>query len=243
MLTQQIESTFLRYLIDQEIAVGQGLPTLQEMSAELGISVGKLREQLEVARQLGIVSVRPRLGIQREPFDFLPLVRQGMLFALGSGEGNFAQFNQLRQALEIGLWREAVTQLTAADFDTLDRIVGRAWEMLYGNPIRVPKSEHRDLHLTVFSRLDNPFVQGLLAAYWEAYEINEQTRFTEYEYWVVVWQYHEQIVAALRAGEIEEGRQLLIEHFSLLRPTPKLAQQGNGSAMAPNTNNLDDGLG
>jgi DNA-binding FadR family transcriptional regulator len=229
MPAKRLESSFLRYLIQHQIEPGASLPTLQVISDELGISVGKLREQLEVARHLGLVSVRPRLGMQREPFDFSLCMREAMLFALGSNEASFEQLNQMRQALEISLWKEAVTRLTAADLERLDQIISQAWGMLYGEPVHVPKQEHRDLHLTIFSRLDNPFVQGVLKSYWEAYELNERTRYTGYEYWIGVWEYHERIVKALKAEQIEESRQLLIEHFSLLRPTPKLAQQVNGS--------------
>ena len=48
-----LESPFLQYLIHHDLGVGERLPTLQEVSGELGVSVGKLREQLEVARGLG----------------------------------------------------------------------------------------------------------------------------------------------------------------------------------------------
>lgn len=240
MSQNRINSSFLRYLIDNQIMAGDSLPTLQEISSELGISVGKLREQLEVARHLGLVSVRPRIGMQREPFDFFACVREGMLFALGSGEGSFDQFSQMRQSIEIGLWAEAVTQLTPADIDLLDDTVAQAWAKLSGNPVRIPAKEHRQLHLTIFSRLDNPFVQGILTAYWEAYELNERTRHTEYQYWLDVWGYHERIVKAIRRGSVEESRQLLIEHFALLRPVPALAQQINRS-MTVNNNSLNGG--
>ena len=46
------------------------------------------------------------------------------------------------------------------------------------------------------------------------------TRFVSYAYWVEVWEYHERIVAALEAGEYAASRQLLQEHFSLLRSVP-----------------------
>ncbi|HZD10125.1 MAG TPA: GntR family transcriptional regulator, partial [Candidatus Binatia bacterium] len=69
---RKIEPEFLNYIIEQKISPGARLPTLAEMSAEIGISLGKLREQLEVARSRGLVSVKPRVGTQREPFSFLP---------------------------------------------------------------------------------------------------------------------------------------------------------------------------
>ena len=49
-------SEFLHYLASHKEAE-DGLPTLAELSRELGISVATLREQLEVARALGLVEV------------------------------------------------------------------------------------------------------------------------------------------------------------------------------------------
>ncbi len=220
MILNKLDSDFLRYLIEKRVAPGERLPSLGEISAEMGVSVGKLREQLEVARALGFVSVRPRLGTHREPFRFTPAVLHSVLFGLGTGEADFEQFSRLRCALEASFWQEAVTQLTAEDKAYLQEILDTAWQKLRGQPIHIPNGEHRLLHLTIFSRLDNPFVRGVLEAYWDAYEASELTRYMGYQYWLDVWTYHERIVAALAAGEFEEGRQLLIEHFSLLPTHP-----------------------
>ena len=70
MLLHRLDSDFIKYLIDNHVEAGDRLPTLNEISHNLGISTGKLREQLEVARSLGFVSVKTRTGIQREPFNF-----------------------------------------------------------------------------------------------------------------------------------------------------------------------------
>jgi DNA-binding FadR family transcriptional regulator len=74
--------------------------------------------------------------------------------------------------------------------------------------------------LKVFDRLDNPFVKGLLAAYWDAYEASEMTRFADYQYWLDVWTYHERIAEALFQNDLEQGRQLLVQHFELLPKDP-----------------------
>ena len=223
MLTDRLDSNFLRYLVAHNGATSDHkLPPLNAISDELGISVGKLREQLEVARQMGLVSVRPRVGIQRETFDFQQVIEQGTLFGLATGEVSFAQLNQLRQAVEIGCWPTAVVLLTPADKQALRDIVAAAWQKLRGEPIHVPNAEHRQLHLTIFSRLDNPFVQGILGTYWEAYRASELTRYTRYQYWVDVWTYHEQIVEAIWDDNPAQGLQLLIEHFSLIRTPPPL---------------------
>ena len=213
----RLDSQFLRYLIDNDILPGERLPALNDISLEMGISVGKLREQMEVARKMGLVSARPRLGIQREPFEFSQMLVDGVLFGLATGEANFEQFSQLRQVVETGFWDQAVRLLTAADKERLRSLIVQAWEKLRGEPIHLPNGEHRDFHLTIFSRLSNPFVQGILETYWQAYEASEMTRFASYAYWIEVWTYHEKIVDALCNNDFTLGRQLLVEHFSLLK--------------------------
>lgn len=221
MVLDKLDSDFLKYLLDNQLVAGAQLPPLTEISKALGVSVGKLREQLELARSMGLVSVRPRLGMQREPFNFAPTVLNGVLFGLGSGEATFQQVSQVRVALEVSFWDTAVTQLTSADKVELLEIVNLAWQKLRGSPIHVPNGEHRQLHLKIFSRLDNPFVQGLLTAYWDAYDASELTRFASYQYWTEVWSYHQRIVEALVANDFENGRHLLIQHFNLLPTSPE----------------------
>jgi DNA-binding FadR family transcriptional regulator len=226
MHLNKLDSAFLRYLVDSQVAPGERLPTLNQIGQELGVSVGKLREQLEVARGLGLVSVRPRVGIVREPFDFSQAVLAGVLFGLGTGEAQFKQFSDLRQAIEIDFWETAVHELTPEDKQQLQNLVAKAWAKLKGSPIHVPNEEHRQLHLTIFSRLPNPFVQGMLAAYWDAYEAVELTRFAPYDYWLEVWEYHERIVAAIVQGDAPLGLALLKTHFGLL---PEQASSTNGA--------------
>jgi DNA-binding FadR family transcriptional regulator len=212
----RLDSDFLKYLAQYHIEPGDRLPPLSEIGENMGVSVGALREQLAVARGLGVVSARPRLGLRREPFDFSQAVLPAVLFSLATGESCFAQLSRLRRAIEVSFWDEAVVLLTSEDKVRLGQLVDEAWAKLRGDPIHIPNAEHCQLHLTIFSRLDNPFVQGLLVAYWDAYDASELTRFMGYRYWVDVWTYHEQIVDALCAGEFERGRRLLNEHFALL---------------------------
>lgn len=223
MRLDKLDSPFLHYLISKQVQPGDRLPTLNQIGEELGVSVGKLREQLEIARSLGLVSVRPRVGIVREPFHFAQAILSPVLFALGSGEAQFEQLSTLRQAIEIDFWERAVERLESDDKQKLQQIITSAWGKLRGNPIHVPNDEHRQLHLTIFSRLENPFVLGMLAAYWDAYEASELTRFSSYDYWLEVWQYHERIVEAIVQDDATLGLTLLKAHFKLLSATPTAA--------------------
>lgn len=211
-----LDSDFLEYLFASDCKPGERLPSLAELSAQTGISIGKLREQMEVARVLGLVQASPRRGIVRVEYDFLPAVRVSLLSALAMDGSQFAAYSSLRGHLELAYWNEAVALLLPEDIAHLRALVDRAWRKLEEPRIQIPYPEHRELHLSIFRRLENPFVLGLLAAYWDAYEAVELNTYADYTYLREVWQYHDQIVSAIEAGDLALGRQLLDDHMRLL---------------------------
>ncbi len=217
MLPQDIASELLTYIVDRQLQPGDQLPTLTELSAELGISVNKLREQLEVARMLGLVDVRPRAGIRVKPYSFLPAVRLSVLYALAVDRGNFRAFGDLRFSLEVGLWREAVGRLLPEDHERLRQLVAQAWQKLNGIPVRIPHKEHREFHLTIFCRLENPFATALLEAFWEAYEAIEYHVYADLTYLREVWRHHEMIAQAIIEGDVEGSLDAFVDHTHLLR--------------------------
>ena len=209
-------SEFLRYLASHEEAA-RGLPTLNELSRELGIGLAALREQLEVARALGLVEVKPRMGTRRREYSFTPAIRQSLGYALALDNNHFRKYAELRKHVESAFWHEAVRKLTDNDKQDLQNLVARAWEKLRGTPVQVPHEEHCLLHLKIFSRLDNPFVTGILEAYWEAYEAVGLNVFAGgYEYLQEVWRYHQKMVEAICTGDFEAGYEALVAHTDLL---------------------------
>ncbi|RIK44091.1 MAG: hypothetical protein DCC55_03495 [Chloroflexi bacterium] len=231
MVENEIESDFLRLLL--KCRPGERLPSLTELSAETGVSVGKLREQMEVARTLGLVDASPRRGITRTDYQFLPAVRLSLLVALALDRRNFEAFSSLRTHLEVAFWDEAVALLTEEEIAYLRTLVCSAWEKLNHVRVRIPNEEHRALHLTIFRRLENPFVQGLLEAYWDAYEAVELNTYADYAYLKRVWHYHEEIVEAISGRNFARGKQLLIEHMRLLNSRGISLEAGVDPATLP----------
>jgi len=213
-------SEFLRYLA-QHPEAEDGLPSLTELSRELGISVAGLREQLEVARALGLVEVRPRTGTRRRPFSFAPAVNQTLGYALVLDRSHFDKFAELRNHLETAYWNEAVSRLTSEDKSQLQQLIAHAREKLRGSPVQVPHEEHRKLHLLIYQRLDNPFVTGILEAYWDSYEAVGLNMYAgSIDYLNEVWRYHARMVDCICSGDIPGGRQALEQHIALLAHRP-----------------------
>ena len=145
MILSTIDSDFLRYLLTtaaepQGLEAGARLPALDEISAQTGISVGKLREQLEVARALGLVEVSPRRGIRCRAYEFLPAVRLSLMIALSLDRRMFKAYSTLRIHLETAFWDEAVALLTEADREqpagTGRTSLGQAQSGAYPDPPR-----------------------------------------------------------------------------------------------------------
>ena len=224
MLNGKIDSDFLNYLVTQDVNPGERFPSLAEISSDMGVSVGKLREQFEVARMLGLVEASPRRGITRKAYAFHPPVRLSLLMALALDSAHFREFSDLRSHLETAFWSEAVVLLTAEDKAKLQELVKRAIEQLNQARVQIPHAEHRALHLLIFSRLENPFVKGLIEAYWDAYEAVRLNRYADYSYLQEVWEYHSRIVDAICEGRYDEGKVLLIKHMTLLRQQDVLGQ-------------------
>ncbi|MEN4012811.1 MAG: FCD domain-containing protein [Bellilinea sp.] len=209
-------SEFMQYLASGKLQAGDRLPALSDLSRELGISIATLREQLEVARAMGLVEVRPRTGIRVQPYQFKTAVTQSLFYALSTKPDVFTAFADLRTHIEKSYWYQAVGLLNSEDHHELRALVQRAKEKLRGNPVQIPHVEHRLLHLTIYKRLDNPFVAGLLEAYWEVYEAFGMDLYTDMIYLEQVWEYHECMVEAICKHDFNEGYKAMVEHMDMI---------------------------
>ena len=209
-------SEFLDYLLQFPPEDVEQLPSLKDLSLELGISISALREQLQVAKALGLVDVRPRLGIRLQPYSFTPAVDTSLCYAIEQDRSYFEDFVDLRRHLELAYFPQAVDLLQEEDHQELRRLVDSAWKKLRSKPARIPHEEHRQLHLAFYRRLENVFVTGLLEAYWDAYEAVGLNVYTDFEYLEQVWRYHEQLVEIAIEKDETRGRKILQEHFELM---------------------------
>jgi DNA-binding FadR family transcriptional regulator len=211
----------LRYLAERAVD-GARLPSLVEISQELEVSTASLREQLEVARALGVVDVRPKTGIRCKAYSFEPAVLLSLVFALSISPDYFEAYSDLRNHVEASFWHQAVKTLTVEDHVELRSLVERAEEKLSSASVQIPHSEHRSLHLIIYRRMNNPFVTGILEAYWDVYEAVGLAMYTDFAYLQTVWHYHRKMVEGICSGDIEAGYKALIDHVDLIHQRPQV---------------------
>lgn len=225
-------SDLLTYMVQAGYRPGDRLPALTELTtdAHLGISISKAREQLEVARTLGMIEVRSKTGMRMKAYSFAPAVQFSLFYALALNPHAFEQFSALRTHVEVAFWIEACRLLHDEDRTHMRSLLTTALAKLNGSTIHIPNEEHREFHLTVFKRLDNPFVTGLLEAYWDAYSAVELNRYADYRYLREVWMYHERILDAIDAGDYEQAREWFLAHTRLIHHRPQMHTIEHGTA-------------
>ena len=181
----------LDYLIEKAKNPQSEIPTIQKISSELGFSTACLREQMELAKNLGIISAQPRKGIEILPYKFKPAVEKSLYYAIKLDHTYFHQFSELRNHLEQAYFIESARLLNENSIKELKKCVDQAQAKLKGFPIQIPHQEHRNYHLSFFKPLKNVFLMGLLESYWDMYEQVGLDLYNNLEYLITVWDYHQ----------------------------------------------------
>jgi DNA-binding FadR family transcriptional regulator len=215
-------SEFLIYLAAIPESADQRIPPLTELSVQLGISVATLREQLEIARMLGVVEVKPKAGIKKLPYNFKSTLLTSLAYAVEADVLSFEKLSDYRKHLEASYFLEAAPLLTSQDIERLSGIVRTAQSKISHTPGQIPAAEHREFHLLMYKKLENPYVTGMLEAYWEIYRIAGLDVYSDLNYAERVWKYHEKIIEQIKTGNYSEALKFLLEHMELVNQRVKV---------------------
>ncbi len=206
----------LDYLIEKAKDPQPDIPPIQKLSSQLGVSTACLREQMELAKNLGIISTKPRTGIEILPYQFKPAVEKSLYYAINLDQKYFHQFSELRTHLEQAYFIESARLLDTNCINELKNYVEQAQTKLKGFPVQIPHQEHRNYHLTFFKPLKNVFLTGFLESYWDMYEQIGLNLYNNLDYLITVWKYHQHIIEEIEAGDFAKAERLLIEHMELI---------------------------
>jgi DNA-binding FadR family transcriptional regulator len=210
------QKIFLSYLAKKAVKGDFQIPPLSILSQELGMSVSSLREQMELARTLGLIEAHPRSGIQLQPYSFKPAVIRSLAYSIMSNKKAFDEFSDLRKNLEKAYFPKAVRLLSSENILQMQVLVKHAKNKLGSNPIQIPHPEHRQFHLSMYINLGNEFVTSLLEAYWMMYESVGLDLYTDLAHLIKVWNYHERIINLINEGQFDQSYEFLVEHMELI---------------------------
>lgn len=210
------QKVFLDYLIKFTKGNHREIPPIQEVSRELGLSTASLREQMELAKNLGFISAKPRKGVEILPYQFTPAASKSLYYAVNIDDAYFFQYSELRTHVEKAFFLESAKLLDKEDLARIQRLVDQAFEKLNGNPVRIPHEEHRSYHLSFYAHSENVFLKGVLEAYWDVYEHMGLNLYADLSYLKNVWAYHEKILSLTKSGKFDEAYRMLGTHMEFI---------------------------
>ena len=213
-------SPILKYIADAT-RKDEPVPSISELSSQLGISTASVREQLEVPKELGFVEVRTRTGIQKREFCLTRPLTLSMKYGLRVDPDLFQEYASLRQQLEIAYWYQACALLEKNHIKELWKLEERAIRKINQNPVVIPTLEHREFHLSIYRPLNNRVLNSVLETYWELYQASQINIYRNHEYLESVWSYHHQMLEAIASKAYEKGYDALVTHFDLMKTFKK----------------------
>lgn len=217
---KQSNLSLLSYLANSA-KEGKSIPSIAQLSNDLGLSTSSLREQLEVARQLEFVEVKTRTGIQTSTFSAAPAICLAYRYGLEVEPDMIWDILSVRQHLELSYWQEAVVHLTKKDVGYLNEIIESAFRKINNQPVVIPIEEHKEFHLSIYRSLNNSFLNSMLEAYWQIYQETDVRVYSDKTYLESIWAYHRKVQQAIASKEYDLGYQALMTHFEIVRTQRK----------------------
>lgn len=214
-VSSRIQREVMQLILDRKLQAGAPLPTETELMEDLGVSRNSVREALKALQALDIVDIRHGYGTYVGEASLTPLV-DGLTFrALARPDGDtaaLAEILQIREVLEDGLVRRVAAALTDDQLDGLAAVVDR---MEAAGRAGEPVAElDRDFHELLYASLGNALIPQLLGAFWTVFlRVAGARGWTDDPTPELTIRRHRDIVAALRARDVEGAQRAMSDHF------------------------------
>lgn len=233
-LSQTAQQAIREYIEQNRLRAGDPLPPEGRLAQELGVSRASVREAVKGLESLGILAMRPGVGIFVRAFSFDPIL-DNLAYSVGSDGNSVAELLYVRKQLEAGAIEDVAARVGPAQLRVLRSIVDRMGERAAQGQ-SFPE-EDRFFHRTLFMGLDKPLLLKLLDVFWEVYRrLRDETPLAETVDPVRSWENHRRIVEAVESGDGAAARAAVVSHFAGLEARLRDARWQTGDAGAASVN-------
>ncbi len=161
-LHQQIIHELGIQIVEGRLEAGDKLPNAEELSDELGVSRTVTREALRVLEEKGLVSARPKVGIQVLPLTQWKMLDRDVLmwhYLSGPSAEFVRNLMEVRRIIEPAAAQLAAKNATPAEIDA----IAAAYDELAAsvNDLAAYKEADRTFHTAIFEASHNPLLAYL----------------------------------------------------------------------------------
>lgn len=209
-LHEAVRHSIKTFIIDNNLQVGDPIPSENELAGLLGVSRNLIREVIRSLEAVGIVEIRRGSGIFVRDFSFEPLLDHlyyGLMFDLKE----LSDILVVRRAIEVSLIEDAIQIVTPEQIAELRQILEQMRQLAEsGNSF---PDEDRRFHQCLFERLGNSMVLKVLDIFWLTFhKASERTNLWDQNP-ALTYQLHVAVVEAVAGGSVAEAQMRLREHY------------------------------
>lgn len=212
-LHQSIQDSVKSYITQNDLKVGDALPSENELSKQLGVSRNLVREAIRGMETLGIVEIRRGSGLFVSSFSLERLI-DNVDFSIRFELRELTELYVVRRALETGMIGDAIKARTPQQMDELSSILDHIRQRAEAG--ETFPQEDRRFHQCLFEPVNNYTLLQILDSFWLA--LNKADNVVDLQDKDPLWTYklHIPIVEAFKRGDVEATHISLVEHYSNL---------------------------
>jgi DNA-binding FadR family transcriptional regulator len=121
-LARRVADTIKRYILSENLAAGDALPTERQLAESLVVSRTVVREALGILMGAGLITKEAGRGVFVLPFD-RETVSAGFALTVDEPAAQVSEMIELRRVIEVGALRLAVERITPAQVGRLRELV------------------------------------------------------------------------------------------------------------------------
>ncbi|WP_211455256.1 FadR/GntR family transcriptional regulator [Collimonas antrihumi] len=170
---RQVQIEIKKYIKENNLKFGDGLPPEALLAKNLGVSRPSLREAVKSLESLGIVESRHGEGIFVKEFSFDSIV-ENLPYSMNDGDENVKKLLHVRKYLELGAIPAVVEHISDESIQRLrvlaERMLSKAQDK------QTFPQEDREFHAEMYSCLKNDFLLSLIDLFWNVFnEMNQSS--------------------------------------------------------------------
>ncbi|MGO8914302.1 MAG: FadR/GntR family transcriptional regulator [Stellaceae bacterium] len=213
-----IITKLMEFVAERRLQPGDRLPSERELAERLGVGRNAIREAIAMLASLRVVEARPQSGIylrevrHRSSFEALVLLSQ---LGLPPTVREIGETMEVRAALERSAIEHACARRDDGDLAALDGILESTAAVIAakGNIAE----EDNAFHLALVGAAHNAILVRVLNAFYELTLPRRRLYFARPQRGKASHKQHEQIVAAVKARDVERGIALMHHHMETAR--------------------------
>lgn len=166
-LHRQVQDAIRDFILSNDLAPGDGLPSEGQLAELLGVSRNSVREGVKALEVQGVIEARVGSGLFVRSFSFDPIL-DGLPYGLLVDLDTVGHLLHLREVLDLGASNQIVGAVAEEQLAVLSATLEQWAEAAAAG--EYPAELDRRFHAQLYGELDNPLLQKLSNLFWDAFQ-------------------------------------------------------------------------